>query len=390
MIADGIIGPTDSFMFTVRNPKTLERILTAVNAQLKFYHSDARGNLLDGAAYHDTVRQVAIEQWPGCTPTVRKWISIFNEFELGKFEGTCFIYSPSLMFFDANVAAAGVKPGDLKEYMPAAQEVPRHDHISTPNLAAAARSKAKAKNVVVKVSAGCGETEGVAVKVDGGAGGGGDGGAGGGGEGGGGASVGGAGRRGAGRGGYGVSDSDSDAGELARKREREYRRYDGSTRRKGDGPSAALTVREQYMGMTGGWYIGGPVPESEMTFYISSWDNRCPRMAVFPRPVPDEVVREPSRALIAQRRRVREQLVTYTVMSDALEFMEYAQSTSEERELRRLHPWINMDASSSITRANHLAHCLPDDDSSTWDSDLDEHNIPLFPMKKRAREGEGI
>ena len=144
------------------------------------------------------------------------------------------------------------------------------------------------------------------------------------------------------------------------------------------------------MGMTGGWYEGYPVPDKELTYTISSWGNRDPRTTTFPRPVPDEVVGDPSRALIAQRRRVREQLVTYTVMSDALEFMEYAQSTSEERELRRLHPWINMDASSSITRANHLAHCLPDDDSSTWDSDLDEHNIPLFPMKKRAREGEGI
>jgi hypothetical protein len=98
MIAAGIIGRTDPFMFTVRNPQALETMLTALNAQLKFYHSDVHGNLLDGAAYHGRVRQVATEQWPGCNPSIRGWIRIFNDLDLVNFEGTCFIYSPSLMF----------------------------------------------------------------------------------------------------------------------------------------------------------------------------------------------------------------------------------------------------------------------------------------------------
>ncbi len=130
--------------------------------------------------------------------------------------------------------------------------------------------------------------------------------------------------------------------------------------------------------MTGGWYEGGPVPDQELTCTILAWGNRDPRTTTFPRPVPDEVGREPSRGLIAQRRRVREQLVSYTTMADALEFMEYKQSTPNERELYRLHPWIDMDASSSITRANHLAQCLPADDSSKWDSDQDDHAVPRY------------
>ena len=144
---------------------------------------------------------------------------------------------------------------------------------------------------------------------------------------------------------------------------REFWRYDGSPRRRGDGPSGAagLTVCEQYMGATGGWYEG---------------ENRNPRTAVFPRPVPDAVVREPSRALIAQRRRVREQLVTYTAMADALEYMEYQLSTREERKKRRTNPWINLGTEAALVRSGILADQMPADDSRGWDSDRDDHAMP--------------
>ena len=143
------------------------------------------------------------------------------------------------------------------------------------------------------------------------------------------------------------------------------------------------------MKITGGWHADYPaaVPDTELTYTISSWGNRDPRTTTFPRPEPDEVVCEPSRALIAQRRRVREQLVSYTVMADALEYMEYRQSTDEEKTRRRPRPWIAMGGRGAMDR---MAYLMPPDDSSTWDSDLDEHAIPRYPMKKRAREGEGI
>ncbi len=149
------------------------------------------------------------------------------------------------------------------------------------------------------------------------------------------------------------------------------------------------------MGKTGGWYKDSPVPDKEWIYHpMSSAGNRNPRTTTFPRPVPDEVACDPSRALIAQRRRVREQLVTYTTMADALEFMEYKQSTPKDRELRRLYPWINMDDGDAMDRVNNLGQCLPSDDSAMWDAARDDHNVPRYPRiiprlslkLKRARE----
>jgi hypothetical protein len=122
--------------------------------------------------------------------------------------------------------------------------------------------------------------------------------------------------------------------------------------------------------MTGGWYEAS--------------ENRNPRTTVFPRPVPDAVVRDPSRALIAQRRRVREQLVTYTVMADALEYMEYEMSTREERKKRRRNPWIRLGTGAALGRAELMLRQKPDDDDWTWDSENDDHrraDIPRWRVK---------
>ena len=134
------------------------------------------------------------------------------------------------------------------------------------------------------------------------------------------------------------------------------------------------------MGRTGGWDGGTVVPDRELIYTMSSRENRNPRTTVVPRPVPDEVVSEPSRRLVAQRRRVREQLVTYTAMADALEYMEYKLSTREEKEQRRTNPWINMDDGAAIARARFLKcrRGFPADGSSAWDSDIDEHAIPRW------------
>lgn len=155
---------------------------------------------------------------------------------------------------------------------------------------------------------------------------------------------------------------------------REFWRFDGRPRRLGDGPSGAagLTVQEPYMAKTGGWHGVAPV---NWAHCISSMESRDPRTTLFPRPVPEAVVINPSRALIAQRRRVREQLVTYTVMADALEYMECHMATRAEKKARRVRPWINLDA----TRAEQLRHYLHEDECSGWDSDRDAHVIRRQP-----------
>jgi hypothetical protein len=107
------------------------------------------------------------------------------------------------------------------------------------------------------------------------------------------------------------------------------------------------------------------VPSEEGLHEVLKSRDRNPRTAMFPRPIPDEVVRDPSRALMAQRRRTREQMVTYVAMADALEFMEYDQSTSAEKDEFYKNPWIRFEG----IECNFFTPC--NDDSREWDTNQD-------------------
>jgi hypothetical protein len=87
LITLGILAADTPFVFGLHNSAASETILVGLAADNLFYRSHANGARVAGATLYTLPRGVAVEHWPGATPSIRGRIRVFNDLPLAGFVG---------------------------------------------------------------------------------------------------------------------------------------------------------------------------------------------------------------------------------------------------------------------------------------------------------------